>query len=406
VDEKNLKAVITPSAMESSGGDEREIVIEALRNPIGAPRLRDLAAGKKRILIITSDHTRAMPSKLTLPLLLKELRSGAPDAEIGIIIATGSHRATTIDEQREMFGDEIVDNETIHVHDCTREEDMIEICTLPSGAVFRVNRLAVECDLLIAEGFIEPHFFAGFSGGRKSVMPGIASLGTINVNHSYKALANPFATTGVLDGNPVHIDMVAAARAVNFAFILNVALDADKRIIAAFSGDMEEAHLEGCEFVNSFAKRPPVSGDIVITGNGGYPLDQNLYQASKAASTAAMCAGEDGVIILVCGCIDGFGGDYFSELMLAGTTAEIESMMSMVEPEKTIPEQWNVQIFTRIMLKHRIILVTANIGRELVIKANFIPAATVDEALEIAYSIKGDNAKVVVIPDGVSVIIN
>jgi len=404
LDEDNLKAVITPLVMESSGTDERETVAEALRNPIGAPRLRNLAAGKKKILLITCDHTRAMPSKLTLPLILDEIRAGAPDAQIDIIIATGTHRATTEEEQRVMFGDGVVDNESIYVHDCTREDDMVKICKLPSGATFNVNRMATECDLLIAEGFIEPHFFAGFSGGRKSVMPGIASLETVNVNHSYMALANPYATTGVLDDNPVHVDMVAAARAVGLAFILNVALDADKKIVAAFSGDMEKAHLKGCEFVSSYAKRPAIKGDIVVTGNGGYPLDQNLYQASKAASTAAACAGEDGVIILVSGCIDGFGGEYFSELMLSGKTYDIDKKLSAIEPEKTIPEQWNVQIFTRIMLKHKIIFVTTNISRELLEKANFIPAETMDEALGIAYSIKGKNAKVVVVPDGVSVI--
>jgi len=405
LDENNLKAIITPLAPECSGKSERELVVDALKNPIGTPPLRELAAGKKKVLLITCDHTRAMPSRLTLPLLLEEIRAGAPDAEISIIIATGSHRATTEDEQRARFGDEIVNSEKIYVHDCTKDEDMRTICLLPSGAVFRVNRMAVECDLLVAEGFIEPHFFAGFSGGRKSVMPGIASIETVNVNHSYQALASTYAVSGTLENNPVHIDMVAAARAAHLAFILNVALDAEKKVIAAFSGDMEEAHIAGCEFVSSYSTRPAVKGDIVVTGNGGYPLDQNLYQAPKAASTAEMCAGEDGLIILVCGCADGFGGDYFSDIMLSGTVAEIDSKLAVIPPEETIPEQWCAQIFVRAMLKHDIILVTTNIDKELVRKANFIPASTIEEALETAYAIKGKNAKVVVIPDGVAVVI-
>ena len=404
VDESNLKAVITLTAPENAGKSERELVIEALRNPIGTPRLRELAEGKKRVLLITCDHTRAMPSKLTLPLMLEEIRSGAPDAQIDIIIATGTHRPTTVEEQRAMFGDEIVDNEMIYVHDCTKEEDMQEVCVLPSGSVFRVNRMAVQCDLLVSEGFIEPHFFAGFSGGRKSVMPGIASIGTVNVNHSYRALSSPYAISGVLEGNPVHADMVAAARAANLAFIMNVALDADKRIIAAFSGDMETAHLKGCGFVSSLSMRPVVEGDIVITSNGGYPLDQNLYQAPKAASTAAMCAGEDGVIVLVCGCADGFGGEYFSGLMLSGTAAEIDEKLSGIAPEETIPEQWGAQVFARILLKHKVILVSTNVEAKLIRKANFIPATTVEKALDIALTIKGNDAKVVVIPDGVAVV--
>lgn len=406
VEESNLKAVITALAPESAGKGESELVRDALETPIGSPPLRELAAGKKKILLITSDHTRAMPSRITLPLLLDEIRRGAPGAQIDIIIATGSHRSTTVEEQRAMFGDEIVDNESIYVHDCASDEDMRQVCALPSGAVFRVNHMAIECDLLAAEGFIEPHFFAGFSGGRKSVMPGIASIETINVNHSFKALSSPYAAAGVLDSNPVNLDMEAAARAVNLAFILNVALDADKKIIAAFAGDMETAHRAGCEFVSSFSTRPAVRGDIVVTGNGGYPLDQNLYQASKAASTAAMCAGEDGVIILLSGCADGFGGEHFQELMLSGTVEEIEEKLSNIPPEETIPEQWVSQIFLGVMRKHRVILVTSNIDPELVKKANFIPAATADEALGIAFSIKGKDARVVVIPDGVSVVIS
>jgi len=405
VEEKNLKAIITPLPPEASGKDESELVLTALRNPIDSPTLRELAAGKKKILVITSDHTRSMPSKLTLPLLLEEIRAGAPGAEIDIIIATGSHRCTTEEEQRVMFGDGIVDNENIYVHDCTKDEDMREVCVLPSGAVFCVNRMALECDLLVAEGFIEPHFFAGFSGGRKSVMPGIASITTVNANHSYDALKSPYSISGVLEKNPVHTDMVAAARAAKLAFILNVALDEDKKIIAAFSGDMETAHLAGCEFVGAYSMRPAVRGDVIVTGNGGYPLDQNLYQAAKAVSTAERCAGENGVIIMLSGCIDGFGGEYFHDLILSGSAEEIDDKLSEIPPEETIPEQWNAQIFARIMKKHMVILVTSGIDPELIGKANFVHAATADEALEIAYSVKGKDAEVVVIPDGVAVVI-
>jgi len=406
VDEKNLKAVITPMEPKPFGKNEEDIVLEALANPVGTPRLRDMASGKKKILIITSDHTRAMPSKVTLPLLLKEIRSGAPDADIAVVLATGLHRATTKEEQYVMFGAEIVDNETIHVHDCTKDEDMRDICTLPSGARLFVNRLAVECDLLVAEGFIEPHFFAGFSGGRKSVLPGIASYKTVNTNHSYKALAGPYSVAGVLENNPVHVDAVAGSRAVNLAFILNVAMDANRKIIAAFSGDMEKAHLQGCEFVSSFSRLPAVEGDIVVTSNGGYPLDQNLYQAPKGVSTAALCAGEDGVIIMLGAFVDGFGGENFQELILSGTIDEIDEKLSKIPPQETISEQWSAQIFSKIMKKHTIIAVTTNIDPEVIRKANFTYAATLDDALEIAYAIKGRDAKVVVIPDGVAVMID
>ena len=404
VDEKNLKAVLT-SRTDSydAGKTEAELVRDALAHPIGTPRLRELAKGKHTVVIVTSDHTRAVPSKLTLPILLEEIRAGSPDADITILIATGLHRPTTEEEQRRMFGDEIVDHEKIAVNKAFEDNDFEYVCGLPSGAELWVNKLALHCDLLITEGFIEPHFFAGFSGGRKSILPGICNAATVNENHSYKAIASPYAATGVLEHNPIHEDMVYAARKVNVQFIMNVALNAEKKVIAAFAGDLEQAHAEGVAFVRSLAQCPSVEGDIVITSNGGYPLDQNLYQSPKAVATAEACAGEDGVIIMCCSCCDGMGGTNFERLITLGTVDEIDSYLSKIPPKETISEQWCPQIYSRILRHHKVILVTTYLDSEEVRKANMIPASTPDEALEIAYGIKGKDASVVVIPDGVSV---
>lgn len=405
ISERNLKAVIYPSGYDDKNTiTEETLILEALRNPIGTPTLRDLVKGKKRFVIVTSDHTRAMPSKVTLPLMLSEIRQGNAETDITILVATGLHRAPTTEELYNMFGRNIVDRENIAVNNAFQKEDFVRVCSLPSGAEFYVNRLAAECDLLIAEGFIEPHFFAGFSGGRKSILPGICSEETVNENHSYKAIANLNSRSGVLDGNPIHADMIYAARAVNLQFILNVALDENKRIIAAFSGDMEAAHNKGVDFIRSSSEQSAVTGDIVVTGNGGYPLDQNLYQSPKAASTAEACAGENGVIIMCASCCDGMGGEHFSELICSGTPEEIDKHLSDIPPKKTIPEQWCAQIFARILEHHKVILVS-DLEPEVVKKANLIPAADLDEAMAIAYSIKGGDAKAVVIPDGVSVII-
>ena len=274
VDEKNLKAVLT-SRTDSydAGKTEAELVRDALAHPIGTPRLRELAKGKHTVVIVTSDHTRAVPSKLTLPILLEEIRAGSPDADITILIATGLHRPTTEEEQRRMFGDEIVDHEKIAVNKAFEDDDFEYVCGLPSGAELWVNKLALHCDLLITEGFIEPHFFAGFSGGRKSILPGICNAATVNENHSYKAIADPHSVTGVLEGNPIHKDMVCAARAVNVQFIMNVALDGEKKVVAAWAGDLEEAHAAGVQFIREQSQCPSIEGDIVITSNGGYPLD-------------------------------------------------------------------------------------------------------------------------------------
>ncbi len=405
VDEKNLEAVLISRADEyDPGKSELELIREALEHPVGTPRLSELAKGKDKIVLVTSDHTRAVPSKLMLPLELEEIRRGNPDANITILIATGLHRATTEEEQRQMFGDEIVDHEKIAVNDAFRQEDFVHVCTLPSGAEFHVNRLAAECDLLIAEGFIEPHFFAGFSGGRKSILPGICSQETVNENHSYRAIANPFAATGVLNHNPVHEDMVYAARRVNLQFICNVALNGEKKVIGAFAGDMEEAHAAGVKFVRGLAQCPSVKGDIVITSNGGYPLDQNLYQSPKAVATAEACAKEGAVIIMCASCVDGMGGSHFEKLIVRGTAEEIDEYLSAIPPKETIPEQWCAQIFSRILRRHTIILVTTFLDKELVEKANMAYASSPDEALRMAYKMKGKDARVVVIPDGVAVL--
>ena len=405
IEEKNLKAVIY-AGTDSFHADksETELIEDSLAHPIGTPRLRELARGKKKITLITSDHTRAVPSRLTLPILMKEIREGNPEAEITILIATGLHRATTEEEQRRMFGDEIVDRERIVVNKAFEKDQHRFVCTLPSGAELWVNREALDCDLLISEGFIEPHFFAGFSGGRKSVLPGICNAATVNENHSYKAIASPFSAAGVLAHNPIHEDMVYAARAVKLAFILNVALDSEKKVIASFAGDMEEAHEKGVAFVRSLAQCPGVAGDIVVTSNGGYPLDQNLYQSPKAVATAEACCRDGGVIIMCCSCADGMGGTNFEKLMVMGSVGEIEEYLSKIPPKESISEQWCVQIYARILKKHKVILVTTYLDHELVRKANMIPASTPDEALEIAYGMMGRDAEVVVIPDGVAVL--
>ena len=405
VEEENLKAVLTAKMHGFHAEKSQEqLVLDALEHPVGSPRLRTLAEGKRKIVIVTSDHTRAVPSKITLPLLLKEIRSGNPDADITILIATGLHRPTTEEEQRRMFGNEIVDHEKIAINNAFAPEQFVELCTLPSGAVFQVNRLAAECDLLVTEGFVEPHFFAGFSGGRKSILPGICSERTVNENHSYKAVSHPRSNSGMLKDNPIHADMLCAAKAVNVQFIFNVALDGEKKIVAAWAGDLEKAHEAGVAFIRQWSQCPVVTGDIVITSNGGYPLDQNLYQSPKAMATAEACAGEDGVIIMCCSCCDGMGGAHFGQLIQRGTPDEIDRYLSSIPPEKTIPEQWCTQVCVRVLRKHPVILVTTFLSHDEVRKANMIPASTPDEALEIAYRLKGEQASVVVIPDGVSVL--
>ncbi|HCU07874.1 MAG TPA: nickel-dependent lactate racemase [Clostridiales bacterium] len=403
---ENFKALIAPrNGNGNFSRDEEDILREALASPINAPTLRELSMGKRRITLVTSDHTRNMPSSKTLPILLEEIRAGNPEAEITLLIGTGLHRPTSEAEQRQMFGDGIVDREIILVNDAFRREDFVDVGTLPSGASCKIQRAAVETDLLVTEGFIEPHFFAGFSGGRKSILPGICAAETINENHCFDAIAHPRSAAGVLAGNPIHEDMVAAARLAKVAFIFNVTLDHSKRISGAFAGDLETAHQAGVDFLTRELRCEAVQGDIVVTSNGGYPLDQNLYQSPKAVATAEKCAGTDGVIIMFASCVDGIGGERFEEVMRWGTPRELERRMAAIPPKETIPEMWCAQVYARILKKHPVILVSDHPDPDGIRALNLIPAKSGQEALDIAFQLKGSDASVVVIPDGVCTLI-
>jgi len=384
-----------------------EILVErAFDVPIGSPRLETLVSGARRITIITSDHTRPVPSRLTLPVWLRRIRKGRPDAEISILVATGCHRATTTEEQTRWFGEDLVRNERIVIHDSRDDAALVRVGTLPSGGELWLNRLAVETDLLLAEGFIEPHFFAGFSGGRKSVLPGVAGYRTVLANHCAAFIDSPSARTGILENNPIHADMVSASRQARLAFIMNVVLDADKRIIHAVAGHPETAHARGCEFLQGLCRVPRIPADIAVTTNGGFPLDQNIYQAVKGMTAAEAVCNEGGVIVMVAACEDGHGGRSFYERMAnARSPREVLNQTSLVPMDKTAPDQWEYQILARILSRFTVILVTDRCDRSLVESMHMKHAATIGEAMDAAFRIKGCDARVTVIPDGVGVIV-
>ena len=405
IESNNIAGILRiPNPADGTKINEKDIVIKALAEPIGSPPLYRLAQNKQKVVIITSDHTRAVPSKITLPLLLAEIRRGNPHADITVVIATGLHRGMTLEEMRARFGEELFEKERFVNHNAYDTASLTTLGTLPSGSKCEVNTLALNADLLIAEGFIEPHFFAGFSGGRKSVFPGIASQACVNINHSAKAIADPRSITGVLDGNPIHEDMIKAARMANLTFILNVLLNEKKEIIRAFAGDTDKAHRAGCAKLLADAGIEAVKADIVITTNGGYPLDQNLYQCPKCLSSALMCAKKDAVIILAAACEDGLGGENFGRMMQEANASVLLKHILATPPEQTVSEQWCVQRFAEALLSYKIILVSS-LEKSLVTAMGFLYADTVDNALQQAYEIKGKDAKATIIPDGVSVIV-
>lgn len=403
----NVDILVSQAGEFKAEKSEEDLVRDALLNPIGSEKLSDLVKGKEKITIITSDHTRPVPSHITMPILLEEIRSTNPEADITILIATGFHRPTTHEELVNKFGEEIVNNEKIIVHKSGVDEDMVELDTLPSGGRLLLNKHAINADLLIAEGFIEPHFFAGFSGGRKSVLPGIASEKTVLANHCSKFIASDYSRTGILDENPIHRDMAFAAEQAKLAFILNVVIDSEKKIINAFAGDRVKAHARGCDFVRGLSTIEGVNADIAITSNGGYPLDQNVYQSVKSMTAAEAAAADDGIIIEVSRCNDGHGGEsFYKTFKEAANPKDIEDRVLQIPMEETIADQWEIQILARILVRHKVIFVTDPENKQLIEDMHMTYAASLDEALKIAKEIKGEDAKVAFVPDGVSVIVN
>ena len=385
---------------------ESELVRLALNNPIGTEPLSKLTIGKKHVVIISSDHTRPVPSHITMPIILEEIRKNNPDVKITILIATGMHRPTTHEELVAKYGEKIVKEERIVVHSAYEDNDMTFKGILPSGGELWVNKLVDECDLLISEGFIEPHFFAGFSGGRKSVLPGIASKKTVLWNHNAKFIASGLAKAGNLETNPIHKDMLFAAKSVGLAFILNVVLNGEKKVIKAFAGDVEQAHAHGCKLVKDIAEVKPIYSDIVITTNGGYPLDQNIYQTVKGMTAAEATVNENGVIIICSSCADGTGGEFFYKLLADNESAKIAyQKLNDVEPKDTEFDQWEAQILARILTKAHVIIVSNHCDPAIIKAMHIKHAYNLDEALQMARDIVGENKKITIIPDGISVIV-
>jgi nickel-dependent lactate racemase len=348
-----------------------------------------------------------VPSHITIPILLKRIRKANPDIKIKILIATGAHRAPTKKEMLNKFGEKVVQNETILVHDSKDNDTLVKIDKLPSGGDLVLNRHAIETDLLIAEGFIEPHFFAGFSGGRKSILPGIAGYDTVLANHCAEFIDSPYARTGILENNPIHKDMIYAARAANLKFILNVIINSNKELIRACSGHIAKAHEQGCQFVLEQARSSSKPADITITSNGGYPLDQNIYQSVKGMTAGEAACKSGGVIIMVAACSDGHGGEsFYRQMAEAKSPARVLAKTLRRDRDETIPEQWEYQILSRILNKHTVIMVTDMCHPELIKNMHMEHARNIEEALKKAYQITGPDPKINLIPNGVSVIID
>jgi len=401
------------SGVYEGANDEDRIVIEAMAAPIGSEQLSILARRVRNAVVICSDHTRPVPSKRIIPHILSELRKGNPGIDITLLIATGMHRAPSQSELIKKFGAKIVEEEHIEIHDSKNSGRHRRIGVLPSGAELIINKIATDTDLLISEGFIEPHFFAGYSGGRKSILPGICAYETVLGNHCAAFIADSASRAGSLADNPIHRDMLAAQRIAGLSYIVNVIIDDKKRVVRAFAGSPEATHAAGCEaLARKCAVKPRRLADIAITTNGGSPLDLNIYQAVKSMTAAELAAAPGAVIIALSECADGAGGDSFFRMM-----SECESptaLLASIERtpmEKTAEDQWQAQILARILSKHQAILVCSPPARDIARKMKLLTADSANEALDMAMGIINGGADtyipkhITIIPNGVSVIV-
>ncbi|MBP2069830.1 nickel-dependent lactate racemase [Anaerococcus nagyae] len=408
ISNERINGVLEASIEEYQPEDDQlTIVKKAMKNPINSKKLKELAVGKDKVVILISDHTRPVPSKYILPLMLKEIREGNPDADITLLVATGCHRGTTKEELIGKIGENIYKNEKIYIHDCDDESMLVTLDEkLPSGGNIIVNKLAAEADLLVAEGFIEPHFFAGYSGGRKSVFPGCCSRKAVMYNHNAEFIDSEYARTGNLENNPIHKDMIAAAKALGLVYIVNVVINSDKEVIHAVAGDLEKAHEAGTEWLKGKAGVDKRLADIAITSNGGYPLDQNIYQAVKSMTAAEATVKDGGVIIVSAESSDGTGGDaFYNAFVNEPDTERLYQSFLDTPKEETIPDQWESQILCRVLLKTKAIIYISDVDDEIVKTFHMIPVKTLDEAMEKANELMGNDSSVTVIPNGISVFI-
>jgi len=375
-------------------------IARALHEPIGSPPLRDLVSTDDEVGIAFSDITRPTPNHVILPVILDHL-AHVPDEQITLFNGTGTHRANTEGELRTMLGARVADRYRIIQNDARDRSTHVLVGTTDAGNDVWLNRAFVDCDVRILTGFIEPHFFAGFSGGGKAVMPGMAHLDTVLRNHNAEHMDSPRARWGTREGNPLWEEIREAAAMVSPTFLLNVTLNRNRDVTGVFAGHWDEAHAAGCASVKGAAMvelEQPF--DIVITSNSGFPLDLNLYQSVKGMSAAAQVVRRGGSIILVADCWDGIPehGDYGQLLREA---ENLDDLLDTVrDPGFSRQDSWQVHTQALIAQKANVYVHSHNLTREDIRGAHLIPCPSVERTVAQLLERYGPHSSICVLPEG------
>lgn len=379
--------------------DERAAVFEALANPIGTRPLREWLRSGARLSIAFTDITRATPNERLIPWLIEALGEVDPE-RITLINQLGTHRPNTGSELEAMLTPEIVRRYKVMNHQAENPEALVALGTTRDGTPSLINRHFVEADVRIVTGFIEPHFFAGFSGGPKGIMPGLAGLKTVMSNHGAANIAHPNSTFGVTRGNPIWEEMRDIALRAGPSFLLNVTLNEQRQITGVFAGDLLEAHQAGCEFVRDSAmQRVKDPFEIVVTTNSGYPLDLNLYQGVKGMSAAARIVQPQGTVILACECREGVPpGSPLDQLLRSASSPE-EILARLATPGFVRPEQWQAQIQSLIQRKATV-LVYSSLPDDVIRRAHLEPCHDIGRTVAHRLATLGPQARLAVLPQG------
>jgi nickel-dependent lactate racemase len=384
-----------------AAADPRAALRAALRHPEAGPPLRERVRRGQTVAISACDGTRPQPRHLMIPAILEELDGITRLEDVVVLVATGTHRGNDPDELRAMFGDAVADSVRIVNHDARDAGQLAFAGTFGAGVPAWLNRTWLEADVRITTGFVEPHFFAGFSGGPKLVAPGLAGLETVLVLHDAARIGHPRATWGVTEGNPVHDDVRSIAAGTGVTFALDVVLNRDKDIVAAFGGDLPAMHAAACARARLTAMRPvPAPFDVVVTTNSGFPLDQNLYQAVKGMSAAHQISRPGGTIVCAAECRDGFPDHGSYRQVLASAPSPLALLDSIRSRQRTVPDQWQVQIQAQIQAANRVVMHTSYLSDADLAAAHLEQTADVTATIADALAAAGPGARLCVLPEG------
>ncbi len=380
--------------------DSRGALRQALRSPIESPPLRDLVKPTDKVGVVFNDITRPTPNHLILPAVLDEL-AHVPRENITLFNALGTHRPNTDAELRDMLGDALVDDYRIVQNNAFDPSTQVHLGVTARGHDIWLNREFVECNVKILTGFIEPHFFAGFSGGGKAVMPGMAGQRTVLGNHDAGMIGDPKSTWGETRGNPIWEEVREVALKVNPTFLLNVTLNRDKQITGVFAGDLDAAHAAGCAFVKETAMVPVTHPfDVVVTTNSGYPLDLNLYQSVKGMSAAAQVVREGGAIIIAAECWDGIPDHGLYGQLLREADSPQSLLDTICVPGFLKQDQWQAQVQAQIQLKADVYVRTDNLTDEQIERALLRPSPRIEDTVAELLGKYGSRANICVLPEG------